>query len=107
MLHATIGLSHAFLLAFQSRDQDALAAGLDQEQPGIIQGPLGTKLGVLVDKEIKKVVLSSGDAEKRERVTKLLKRVVHDGSWLYVVILVVLYCNTFSAIPWVSLAKQG
>ena len=34
---------------------DALAAGLDQEQPGIIQGPLGTKLGVLVDKEIKKV----------------------------------------------------
>lgn len=51
-------------LAFQARDQDALAAGLDQEQPGIIQGPLGTKLGVLVDKEIKKVVLSSAEKER-------------------------------------------
>ena len=85
MLHATIGLARVFLAT--SPREDALAAGLDQEQPGIIQaplaktfclffvemvpsfvpkpkGPLGTKLGVLVDKEIKKVVLSSGYAEK-------------------------------------------
>jgi len=34
---------------------DALAAGLDQEQPGIIQLPLGNKVGVLIDKEINKV----------------------------------------------------
>ena len=72
MLHATIGLPRVFL-AFQSRDQDALAAGLDQEQPGIIQGPLGTKLGVLVDKEIKKVVLSSGDAEKERECNEASK----------------------------------
>ena len=72
MPHATIGLTRIFL-AFQARDQDALAAGLDQEQPGIIQGPLGTKLGVLVDKEIKKVVLSSGDAEKERESNEASK----------------------------------
>lgn len=94
MLHATIGLARVG--SFPSRDQDALAAGLDQEQPGIIQaplaktfcrklskwvpsfvpkpkGPLGTKLGVLVDKEIKKVVLSSGDAEKERECNEASK----------------------------------
>ncbi|CAK9029157.1 unnamed protein product [Durusdinium trenchii] len=34
---------------------DALAAGMDQEQPGIIQLPLGAKSAVLTDKELNKV----------------------------------------------------
>ena len=48
MLHATIGLPRVFLAT--SPREDALAAGLDQEQPGIIQAPLAKTFAFFLSK---------------------------------------------------------
>lgn len=48
MLHATIGLARVFLAT--SPREDALAAGLDQEQPGIIQAPLAKTFAFFLSK---------------------------------------------------------
>ena len=55
-LRGTLGFQ-GFVMSdwLATHSPEALADGLDQEQPGIIQLPFGTKWGVLVEKELSKL----------------------------------------------------
>ena len=55
-LRGTLGF-RGFVMSdwLATHSPEALKDGLDQEQPGIIQLPFGTKWGVLVEKELSKL----------------------------------------------------